>query len=90
MNDMVARVRLAKTKFISYHERGVSNAKWYRSNTMYLYWAVCKDDTKLDDDLLDLWSRVSKIFEIENEKDYNEMLLQFDLMEKVAKMWSFS
>lgn len=86
--NLLEHVIAARQKFIYYHKRGLEDSKWHRGNGMYIYWSFLDDDDKDFTPAFEVLERTCSMFKWGDE--YDEILHQFDLMEKMAKNWIFS
>jgi len=91
-NDLIQRIENARQKFIYYYDRGVADKKWRRNNSMYMYWALqlAENSTELDKAVFSIWESVCKYRPGYDFETLEEVLKDFDLMVKFARLWAFS
>jgi hypothetical protein len=92
--SLVARVKIAREAFTFFYNRGISEPdRWDRKNSIYFMWALSPDKVSGQPDfaIWNIWERVvcDFNFPIENSS-FEDLMVIFDLMEKYAKLWSFS
>ena len=85
---ILEHVIAACQKFLYYYKRGSEDSKWHRENSMYIYWAFLDEDDKDFTPAFKVFERACTMFKWGDE--YDEILCQFDLMERIAKLWCFS
>lgn len=92
LQDLLECIRQCREEFIFYYDRGEKEARWKRGFSMYIMWVFLYDHDDMRLRAFAVWERATRIIPCREYEPgaYDRFISQFDLMEKIAKLWVFS